>query len=233
MHPMLLTAIEAVREAGKIILMHFDRLDRVGVTPKGHNDFVSQADIEAERVIIDILMRRYPDHGFVAEEGGSKKGQDYTWIIDPLDGTTNFLHGFPTFAISVAAVRGEDEDYITIMNAFARYVGADALDVDQLASDLNFILVDKAKIGSELLDRVRSAKSRGGFMMYAESYRWFAETSGPGLADQSAQLMNPKTASKEEDIAGAISFGLRRATVSRATVSRCVQEGRPKENPDR
>lgn len=104
---MLLTAVESVREAGRIILMHFDRLDRVQVSSKGYNDYVSQADIEAERAIIQILMRRYPDHGLLAEETGSKTGNEFTWIIDPLDGTTNFLHGFPSFAISVAAIRNK------------------------------------------------------------------------------------------------------------------------------
>ena len=83
-------------------------------------------------------------------------------------------------------------------------MGADELDVDQLATGLEFILVDKAKIGSETFHRVQNAKPRGGIMMYAEVYRWFRGTSGVGPGEQSAQLMSPKTATKEEDIAGAI-----------------------------
>ena len=78
------------------------------------------------------------------------------------------------------------------------------LDLEQLSSDLEFILVDKAKVGSDILHRVNNARPRGGVMMYAEVYRWFTETSGLGLAEQSAQLMNPKAAAKEEDIAAAI-----------------------------
>ena len=103
-----------------------------------------------------------------------------------------------------AAIGGEDEDDVRIMLGLSNNTRADHLDADQLASDLEFILVAKAKIGSEILHRVQNAKSRGGIMMYAEVYRWFTETSGLGLAEQSAQLMNPKTASKEEDVAGAI-----------------------------
>ncbi len=105
MHPMLHTAVRAVREAGRVILMYLDQLDRLEVSSKGRNDFVSQADIEAERAIVEILTKAYPDHGILAEESGTKDGGDYTWVIDPLDGTTNFLHGFPVFGISVGVTR--------------------------------------------------------------------------------------------------------------------------------
>ena len=105
MHPMLYTAVRAVREAGRVILMYLDQLDRLEVSSKGRNDFVSQADIEAERAILEILTKAYPDHGILAEESGAQEGGDYTWVIDPLDGTTNFLHGFPVFGISVGVTR--------------------------------------------------------------------------------------------------------------------------------
>ena len=78
------------------------------------------------------------------------------------------------------------------------------VDVDQLSRELEFILVDKAKVGSDILHRINNARSRGGIMMYAEVYRRFTETSGLGLVEQTAQLMNPKQAAKEEDIAEAI-----------------------------
>ena len=107
MHPMLHTAVRSVREAGRVILMYLDQLDRLDISSKGRNDFVSQADIEAERAILEVLTRAYPDHGILAEESGSKAGGEHTWVIDPLDGTTNFLHGFPVFGISVAVTRGD------------------------------------------------------------------------------------------------------------------------------
>ena len=75
---------------------------RHSVTAKGHNDFVSEVDRAAEREIIAILQKSYPAHGFLAEESGRSGGDEYVWIIDPLDGTTNFLHGFPQFAVSIA-----------------------------------------------------------------------------------------------------------------------------------
>ena len=105
MHPMLHTAVRSVREGGRVILMYFNQLDRLEYSSKGRNDFVSQADIEAERAVLDVLTHAYPEHGVLAEESGLQEGSEYTWVIDPLDGTTNFLHGFPMFAVSVAAMR--------------------------------------------------------------------------------------------------------------------------------
>ena len=103
---MLNTAVRAARQSGRIILMHYDRLDRIEVTQKGRNDFVSQADTESEEMALEILLKAYPEHGVVAEESGRREGGEYTWVIDPLDGTTNFIHGFPQFAVSIAVLKG-------------------------------------------------------------------------------------------------------------------------------
>lgn len=104
MHPTLTIAKRAALSAGKVLLRHFDRLDRITVNAKGRHDFVSEADIQAEREIIHVIRRIYPQHGIVAEESGLIAGADdeYQWIVDPLDGTTNFLHGLPHFAVSIA-----------------------------------------------------------------------------------------------------------------------------------
>lgn len=102
MHPTENIAVRAARQAGRVILRYVDRLDRVTVTAKDRNDFVSDVDREAEDEIIRILRRTYPDHSILAEEGGRDGESPQEWIIDPLDGTTNFLHGFPQFAVSIA-----------------------------------------------------------------------------------------------------------------------------------
>jgi len=102
MHPMLNIAIKAARQAGKIILRHLDQLDRVQVESKGRNDFVSHVDRMAEEAILDVIRRAYPEHAVLAEESGLHRQHDYLWIVDPLDGTTNFLHGYPQFAVSIA-----------------------------------------------------------------------------------------------------------------------------------
>ena len=104
MHPMLNIAVTAARLAARVILMHLDQLDRIEVHTKGRGDFVTQVDLEAEAAILDVLLTAYPDHGVLAEESGKKTGGDYTWVIDPLDGTTNFIHGYPQFGISIAVM---------------------------------------------------------------------------------------------------------------------------------
>jgi myo-inositol-1(or 4)-monophosphatase len=99
---MLNIAIGAARDAGNIILRNIDKLDRLKIEVKAQNDFVTQVDIKAEEVILEVLQKAYPDHGILAEESGAfNEDSEYKWIIDPLDGTTNFLHGFPQYAVSI------------------------------------------------------------------------------------------------------------------------------------
>jgi myo-inositol-1(or 4)-monophosphatase len=102
MHPMLNTAIKAARRAGGIINRAAQNIDILTVTQKAANDYVSEVDREAERAIIRVLHETYPSHSILAEESGASGQSDYLWIIDPLDGTTNFLHGFPQYAVSIA-----------------------------------------------------------------------------------------------------------------------------------
>ena len=105
LHPMLNIATKAARAAGAIINRGSQDLDILKVSSKGPNDFVSEIDQLAEAAIIEILLTAYPGHGILAEESGREHGaqdSEFTWIIDPLDGTTNFLHGFPAYAVSIA-----------------------------------------------------------------------------------------------------------------------------------
>ena len=101
MHPMLNIAIKAARRAGSIINRAALDRTKLEVRVKQANDFVTQVDKAAESAIIDIIRQAYPDHAILAEEGGATGKHDVTWIIDPLDGTTNFLHRFPHFAVSI------------------------------------------------------------------------------------------------------------------------------------
>ncbi len=102
MHPMLNIAVRAARSAGDIIARSVDRVDTLKVGTKSRNSFVSEVDQRAEDEIISVIRNAYPDHGFLAEESGQQGNDEYQWIIDPLDGTTNFLFGFPQFAVSIA-----------------------------------------------------------------------------------------------------------------------------------
>lgn len=113
MHPMLNTAIKAARRAGSIINRASLDLERLNVARKGPKDYVTEVDRAAEDAIIDILRTAYPDHSFLAEESGAHlaNGQApdvvpaFQWVIDPLDGTTNFIHGFPNYAVSIAMLQ--------------------------------------------------------------------------------------------------------------------------------
>lgn len=102
MHPMLNIATRAARTAGDIIVRHMDRVQGLEVTTKGYNDFVTEVDRQAEDAIIRTIHKAYPHHAILAEESGRQGDDAYQWIIDPLDGTTNYLHGFPQFAVSIA-----------------------------------------------------------------------------------------------------------------------------------
>jgi myo-inositol-1(or 4)-monophosphatase len=105
MHPMLTIAVKAARRAGSIINQASQNLDLLTVSKKTHSDFVSEVDGAAEQAIIKLLLSSYPDHTILAEESGHQGDatqSEYQWIIDPLDGTTNFLHGFPKYSVSIA-----------------------------------------------------------------------------------------------------------------------------------
>jgi myo-inositol-1(or 4)-monophosphatase len=117
LHPMLNVAIKAARAAGAIINRAALDVESVRVSAKQTNDFVTEVDHAAEQAIIETLLTAYPDHGIWAEESGRRDGKgrdkDHVWIIDPLDGTTNFIHGFPVYCVSIALmVKGRLEQAV-------------------------------------------------------------------------------------------------------------------------
>lgn len=110
MHPTLTIAVKAARRAASVINRASTQLDLLAVQTKSPNDFVTEVDRAAENAIIEVLRDAYPEHGILAEESGESGesvDSEYRWIIDPLDGTTNFIHGFPQYAISIALARND------------------------------------------------------------------------------------------------------------------------------
>ena len=101
-HPMVNIAVKAARRAGRVINQASENLDVLTVRHKSLNDLVSEVDRAAEEAIIDIIHAAYPEHAILAEESGAAGRSDYVWIIDPLDGTTNYLHGYPAYCVSIA-----------------------------------------------------------------------------------------------------------------------------------
>jgi len=117
MEPTITIALRAARKAGDTIVRAGDRLERIEVQRKGANDFVSEVDRAAERDIIFQLSKAYPGHAFLGEESGltGNPDSDYLWIIDPLDGTTNFLRGIPHYCVSIAcSFRGRVEHAVVL-----------------------------------------------------------------------------------------------------------------------
>jgi len=110
MHPLLTIAVRAARRAGDVIIRASNQRDSLTIDTKQRNDFVTEVDRQAEQEIIQIIHKAYPDHAILGEEGGQIGDNEVTWIVDPLDGTTNFIHGLPHYAVSIGIeVRGRLE----------------------------------------------------------------------------------------------------------------------------
>ena len=110
MHGMVNIAVRAARRAVEIMVRQLNQLESLRVIEKSPNDFVTQVDQAAEAAIIETIREYYPDHAILAEESGAAGENEFQWIIDPLDGTTNYIHGFPVFSVSIAVARnGEIE----------------------------------------------------------------------------------------------------------------------------
>lgn len=122
MEPMVNIALRAARKAGEQIVRASDDLDRIEVSTKGRNDFVSEVDRAAENEIAYQLRKAYPDHAILGEEGGLQgdENADYRWVIDPLDGTTNFLRGIPHYAVSIACLYKGKVEHAVIVDPVRR-----------------------------------------------------------------------------------------------------------------
>jgi len=121
MHPLVNIAVTAARKAGNMILQAVDQLDSLKIEQKGINDYVTQIDKACEQEIIYIIRKAYPDHTILGEESGlselpNAKPSDITWVIDPLDGTKNFIHGFPQFCVSIGIMQNNRVEHAVIFD---------------------------------------------------------------------------------------------------------------------
>jgi len=119
MHPTVNIAVRAARAAGDIVLRYHNQIDLLTIENKSINDFVSEVDKTAEKAIINEIKKVFPNHSILAEESGKTLGDsDFQWIIDPLDGTTNYLHGFPQYAVSIALLEKQVVTHAVIYDPF-------------------------------------------------------------------------------------------------------------------
>lgn len=117
MHPMLTIARRAAEEAGRVILQGWRQLDQLQVEEKGRGDLVSVVDRRSEDVIRKVLLEKYPDHAVLGEEFGETGNHgEFVWVVDPLDGTANFVHGLPQFAVSIALLKGGKPEVGVVYN---------------------------------------------------------------------------------------------------------------------
>ena len=121
MQPMVTIALRAARQAGEMIVKAADNLDSVQVSEKSKNDFVTEIDKRSEEMIIETISKAYPDHYFLSEESGFRgsDSSDVQWIIDPLDGTTNFVHGIPYVSVSIACIIKGKLEHAVVVEPFS------------------------------------------------------------------------------------------------------------------
>jgi len=187
MHPMLNIAVRAALGAGNVIIRNLGKLDTLTVHSKNRNDFVSEVDTQAEREIIHILRKAYPDHGILAEESGHHAGDDFQWIIDPLDGTTNFLHGFPQFAVSIALMHKGRLEQGVIYDPLRQELFTATRGAGARMNDRRIRVTDRKYLEGSLLGTGFPFKSQQHLDTYLDMFRaLFPETAGIRRAGSAA-----------------------------------------------
>jgi len=187
MQPMLNIAVRAARSAGNVIIRNLDRLDSLAVHTKDRNDFVTEVDQQAEREIIGILRKAYPGHGILAEESGAHEGDDFQWIIDPLDGTTNFLHGFPQFAVSIALRHRGRLEQAVIYNPLSQELFMASRGAGALLNDRRIRVSSRRNLEGALLGTGFPFKTQQYLDPYLDMFRaLFPQTAGIRRAGSAA-----------------------------------------------
>ncbi len=122
MHPMLNIATRAARAGGRVLTQYMDRVDSLQATEKARNDFVTEVDRRSEAEIVAVLRRAYPDHAILGEESGQSgdENAEFKWYVDPLDGTTNYLHGYPAYCVSIAVAQNNRLEQAVVYNPFTQ-----------------------------------------------------------------------------------------------------------------
>lgn len=174
MHPFVNTAVRAARKAGDVITRSMHMTDRLTITNKDKNDFVSEVDRRAEEEIIAIIRKAYPDHAILAEESGKHDGSsEYQWIIDPLDGTTNFLHGFPQFSVSIAVKCNNRIEHGVIYDPIAQELFTASVGDGAILNDHRIRVTNQKGLHESLLGTGFPYKDMQHLEVYLESLKAF------------------------------------------------------------
>ena len=186
MNPTLNIAVRAARSAGNVIIRNLGKLDTLAIHTKDRNDFVTEVDRQAEQEIIYTLRKAFPSHGILAEESGVQEGDDYQWIIDPLDGTTNFLHGFPQFAVSIAMRHKGRLEHGVVYDPLRQEIFAASRGAGATLNDKRIRVTSRKSLEGSLLGTGFPFKSQQYLEVYLDMFRaLFPQTAGirrPGSA---------------------------------------------------
>lgn len=190
MHPMMNIAVRAARAGGRVLTKHMDRLDSIKIETKGHNDFVSEVDRLTEAEIVATLSRSYPDHAFVCEESGEIGNQDaeFKWYIDPLDGTKNFLHGYPAFCVSIAAAQNNRIEQAVIYNPVSQELFTATRGEGATLDGKRLRMSKNTPIDSALLGTGFTNNGSSDYRAYRRSFDAFTETAS-GIRRQGSSAL--------------------------------------------
>jgi len=187
MNPTLNIAVRAARSAGNVIIRNLGKLDTLAIHTKDRNDFVTEVDRQAEQEIIYILRKAFPNHGILAEESGLQEGDEYQWIIDPLDGTTNFLHGFPQFAVSIAMRHKGRLEHGVIYDPLRQEIFSASRGDGAMLNDQRIRVTKRKTLEGSLLGTGFPFKSQQHLEVYLEMFRaLFPQTAGVRRAGSAA-----------------------------------------------
>ncbi len=187
MNPTLNIAVRAARSAGNVIIRNLGKLDTLAIHTKDRNDFVTEVDRQAEQEIIYILRKAFPSHGILAEESGLREGDEYQWIIDPLDGTTNFLHGFPQFAVSIAMRHKGRLEHGVIYDPLRQEIFSASRGAGATLNDQRIRVTNRKTLEGSLLGTGFPFKSQQHLETYLDMFRaLFPQTAGIRRAGSAA-----------------------------------------------
>lgn len=186
MEPVLNIGIMAARAAGNTIIRSLDRLDRVKVQVKGRNDYASEVDRQAEEDIIQVIHAHYPDHGIIAEESGmippvkepSGPRAQFEWIIDPIDGTSNFLHGHPDFVISIGVRRKEIMEHAVIFDPIRNELFTASRNSGAQMNGKRIQVSGQGKIRNSIMAIEFPSRDLPGFDCWVKGYQHIAKKAG-------------------------------------------------------
>jgi myo-inositol-1(or 4)-monophosphatase len=187
MHALLNVAVLAARRAGGTLIKKMANIEKLKVEKKGFNDYVSEADLASEKTVIDCIHKHYPEHAIQTEESGNLGESDTVWIIDPLDGTTNYLHGFPVFAVSIAVqVKGRLEHGVVYdpirQELFTASRGGGAYLDDKRIRVSGQTRLDRALIGTGFPFRQADVETEPYMAMFTKILRHTSGIRRPGAA---------------------------------------------------